>query len=183
MLLVCLFLFLCLTGVALAYDHTAPGRPSDPEIENAVVNALTKKDPDQAGSIKVYSFQGRVFMVGEPDTAFGLYAEKAAHYTDATHYVTAHWFPPKTSDPNNDPGLKSNVVSKLHPVMRSPNHIVVEVWGGNVVLFGIVQTPEDIAQASALLTATPAMKSLRNYLMTSAQALKAIGNPSELPHK
>jgi hyperosmotically inducible protein len=179
----CLVLFLCLSGAALAYDHTAPGRPSDAETQSAVMDALLKENAEQAAFIKVYSFQGHVFMTGEPETSFGLYAERTAHYARASHFVTAHWFPPKTSDPNLDPGVRANVISRLSPVMRDPNNIVVEVWGGNVVLFGVVQNPEDSAQALALLKAVPGMKSLRSYLMTSEQAMKAIGNPSELYQK
>lgn len=184
--LACLFLFLCMAGTALAvadYDHVSPGRGSDTEIESSIKNCLADKDPQKARLVDVYSFKGHVFMVGEPDAAFGLWAERTAHYQKDTHFVTGHWFPAKTSDPNADPALKASVTSKLSPIMRSPNRVEVEVWGHNVVLLGIVQTPEEIVQAEKLARSVPGIKTFRSYIMTSEQSLKAIGNPSMLYQK
>ena len=183
--LTCLF-FLCIAGTAFAladYDHVSPGRGTDQDIESAVKNCLADKDPQQAKLVNVYSFKGHVFMVGDPALPFGVWAERAAHYVEDTHFVTAHWFPPKTSDPNADPALKSAVVSRLNPVMRSPNRIEVEVWGGNVVVLGTVQTPEEVAQVDKLVKGIPGMKAYRSYVMTMEEALKAIGNPSTLYQK
>ena len=185
--LICLFLFLCMAGAALAaasYDHTVPGRGSDPEIERSIKACLADKDPQKARLINVYSFMGHVFMVGEqPDPAFGLWAERVAHYEKDTHFFTAHWFPGQTADPNADPALKAAVISRLGPIMQSPNRVEVEVWGQNVVLLGTVRTPEEVAQAEQLGKAVPGVKTFRSHIMTSAQARKAIANPSELYHK
>lgn len=175
-----------MAGTALAamkYNHTAPGRPSDPEIEDAVRAALVEKDRTKAPLINVYSFLGHVYMVGEPDPAYGLFAEKTAHYVEATHFVTGHWFPAHTADPQIDPALKAAVVSSLKPIMHTPNRVAVEVWGSNVVVLGIVQTPEEVAQGGKLAQGVHGVKTMRNYLMTNEQALQAIGNPSDLYHK
>ena len=182
----CLLLLVSLAGTAMAaasYNHTQPGRAPDPEIESAVKASLTEKDPNKALLINVYSFLGHVFMVGEPGPAFGPRAEQAAHHVEATHFVTAHWFPENTADPKIDPALKSAVEASLRPLMHSPNRVVVEVWGSNVVVLGIVQTPEEVAQGAKLAQTVHGVKTFRSYLMTSEQALKAIGNPSDLYQK
>ena len=166
-----------------SYNHTQPGRAPDQEIESAVKAALAEKNPEKARLVNVYSFLGHVFMVGDPGPTFGLAAERAAHYVDATHFVTGHWFPENTANPNTDPALKAAVEASLRPFTHSPNRIAVDVWGGNVVVLGIVQTPEEVAQAGKVAQAVPGVKMFRSYLMTNEQALKAIGNPSDLYHK
>jgi hypothetical protein len=185
--LIFLFLFLCMAGTALAaasYDHTEPNRGTDADIERSIKVCLEDKDPMKARLIAVYSFRGHVFMVGEqPFPGFGLWAERVAHYEKDTHFVTAHWFPAKTADPDADPALKSAVISQLSPLMRAPNRVEVEVLGQNVVLLGIVRTPDEIVQAERLARAVRGVKPLRSHIMTSEQALKAIGNPSELYQK
>lgn len=184
--LISLFVVLCMAGAALAaasYDHTVPGRGVDTDIESAVKSRLAEKDPQQAKTIAVYSFKGHVFMVGDPVEPFGLWAERVAHYEKDTHFVTAHWFPPKTADPGADPAMKAAVISRLGPVMRPPNRVEVDVLGGNVVILGVVQTPEEIAQAEKLARSVPGVKTFRSYIMTAEQALKAIGNPSDLYQK
>ena len=185
--LISLFLFLCMAGTTLAaasYDHTVPDRGTDTDIERSIKACLEDKDPLQARLITVYSFKGHVFMVGEqPFPGFGLWAERVAHYEKDTHFVTAHWFPANTVDPSADPALKSAVISQLSPLMRSPNRVEVEVLGQNVVLLGIVRTPDEVAQAARLVKSVRGVKTLRNHIMTSEQSLKAIGNPSDLYQK
>ena len=195
-LIACIFLFFNLTGMALeaaiyappspfipSYNHVQPARPYDNEIEEIVRAAMTDKDSSLSSRVSVHSFYGHVYLVGDPGPTFALFAEKTAHYVDASHYVTGHWFPEDTADKDNDQRLKNAVAYNLRSInMRPENQVAVEVCGGNVIVMGVVTTPEAVAEGEKLAR-IPGVKTVRSYLMTSEQALKPIGNASDLYHK
>ena len=166
-----------------SYNHVQPARPYDGEIEELIRTAMTDKDPELSARVSVHSFYGHVYFVGDPGPTFALFAENTAHYVKATHYVSGHWFPEGTADKDSDQRLKNAVAYTLRDINSRPeNHVVVEVCGGNVIVMGVVTTPQAVAEGEKLAR-LPGVKSVRSYLMTSDQALKPIGNASDLYHK
>jgi osmotically-inducible protein OsmY len=79
--------------------------------------------------------------------------------------VTTHWFPSGTADTSKDSALASILTGKMDFTANNPSaQISVDVWGGNVVLTGVLPGQAEIDRAIALVRDTPGVLSVTSYL-------------------
>lgn len=120
------------------------GRYNDAEIKTDIVSTLLKKDPAKANDISVHSFDGHVFLVGEGDNEFREQACNVAKKTANVVHVTTHWFPSGTADPLRDAPIEAEIeATVLHSEKMNGRRAAVDAWGGQVVLTGIVSSPQE----------------------------------------
>lgn len=138
---------------------------SDAEIVTSVKSSLLGDDMSKGLSVHVYSFNAHVYLVGEADQAYRKHTVQLAQKTDGVRQVTAHWFPIGTSDSGNDLATETKVAKALLFArnVRS-TQVSVEVWGGNVVLLGVMGSKADIDRAIAATKSVDSVKSVTSYL-------------------
>ncbi len=137
----------------------------DVGIKSSIVASLAKENPLKATGITVRSFGGHVFLIGEADKSFRHFAILTAEETSGVRHVTAHWFEAGTASTVNDTALAVSIDSKLlfTRSVRS-TQIFADVFGGNVVLTGILNSQEDIQRAIATVRSVSGVISVTNYL-------------------
>ena len=139
----------------------------DAGIKTAVTSALLSENPTKANDVEVRCFRGHVFLVGEADSEFRRFALAAASETKGVETVTPHWFPAGTADTAADTALEAAIAEKLRSLTASPlSQINIDVWGGHVVLTGILPDGPKVSQALAAAQSTAGVKDVANYLAT-----------------
>lgn len=176
-----IFLLACLTGCPaipfVANDERSLGTQyADTEIESKIKYALLQNDPARAENTNVYSFRGHVFLVGEGGSAWSAFAESAARQQAGVRKVTTRWFPPGTSDRFKDGQIESAIDTNLLFASNvGSTRVNVDVWGGHVVLLGIMENQGEIERAIRETRGNPGVKSVESYLMTNDESLRDAG--------
>ncbi len=156
----------CSTATAPIMDNRSlETLADDAAIKTELAALLVKESPTKAYSVNVHSFRGHVFLIGEADKNFRAFAEKAANNTKSVRKVTTHWFASGISRAVNDTKLEAAIDSKLlfSRNVRS-TQVIVDVWGGNVVLTGIMGSQADINRALEAVRSVSGVKSVTSYL-------------------
>ncbi len=172
--LVLTLLALCLGGCpAVPFivndERDLSTQTADTSIESKIKAGLVQENPSQALSVNVYSFSGHVFLVGDPDKPFRTFAEKTATSVAGVKRVTTHWFPVGTSDRVTDSRIETGIdTNLLFAKGVASTQINVDVWGGNVVLLGLVGKEADIERAQRAVRGVAGVKSVTSYLMVYA---------------
>ena len=174
-LLLCAGLLLALTALGPGGCATVSGRPAPPVIEEAryddagiktaITSQLLKDNATKANDINVHCFNGHVFLIGEADQAFRELALREAEKTEGAVHVTTHWFQTGTASTLKDAAIEAEIDSSLlFTEDISTRRVAVDVWGGNVVLTGIVGKQTEIDKAVAKIKQLPGVKSVTSYL-------------------
>ena len=140
---------------------------SDAEIVTSVKTTLLGDDMSKGLDVHVYSFRGHVYLVGEADQAYREHTVRVAEKAQGVRKVTAHWFPTGTSDSGSDLVIETKVAKELLFAKDvSSTQVSVEVWGGHVVLLGVMENQHNISRAIAASQGVPDVKSVTSYLTT-----------------
>lgn len=169
------FIVLSLSLAALGGCATISGRPAPPHIEESryddagiktnITSQLLKANATKANDINVHCFNGHVFLIGEADQTFREKALREAEKTKGVVHVTTHWFPTGTASTLKDAAVETAIdTSLLFTEDISTRRVAVDVWGGNVVLTGMVEKQAEIDKAVARLKGIPGVKSVTSYL-------------------
>ncbi len=149
-------------------DRTLATQYDDAGIKTKIAAAMLKQDATKANSVNVHCFRGHVFLVGEADQDFRRFSLETAQNTEGTVHVTTHWFPDGTSSTLSDTGIETEIDGKLlFTKDLSSTQVTVDVWGGHVVLTGIVDTQQNIDRAIAAAKGASGVKSVTSYLVTN----------------
>lgn len=142
---------------------------SDKQIESKIKSELMQESPSGALNINVYSFLGRVYLVGDVDAKYREFAEKTARSVEGVKEVTTHWFPVGTSSRVTDTRIETAIDTNLLFASGVPStQVHVDVWGGNVVLLGLMASQEDINRAMREVRGVAGVKSVTSYLSVYA---------------
>ena len=140
----------------------------DAGIKTSIAADLLEENATQANGVNVHCFEGQVFLIGEAEKSFRAFAVKTASKTDGVIHVTPHWFPPGTGDTIHDAGLEADVDAALLFTKDLPSaQVVVDVWGGHVVLTGIMKNQADIEKTISVAKGVKGVKSVTSYLFPS----------------
>ena len=181
-----LFVLVCLNGCPAVYvakdERTISAQYSDAQIEATIKGNLVQQDASQATKVNVYSFRGHVFLVGEVDKAYRAFAQKNAAATPGVHHVTTHWFAPGASHLGDDTQIEAAIDSNLLFADKvGSTRVNVDVWGGHVVLLGILSSQDEIKRAVQEARKVKGVKSVTSYLMTNKQSLDELNTPPTPP--
>lgn len=169
-LLLGIFALFVLSGCVTFKGGTPDDRPivsqyDDAGIKTAIATSLLKKSPSKANKVNVNCYKGHVFLVGEADNDFRLYALETAREIKGVVHVTTHWFPDGTGNSLNDAKLGNAIAQRLAFAQSAQNSQVdVDVWDGHVVLTGLVSKQSLIDRAIAETKKVVGVKSVTSYL-------------------
>lgn len=143
-------------------------RYDDAGIKTSITSALLKKDAAKANDVSVQCFNGHVFLIGEADKDFRRIAQDEAEKPDGVVHVTTHWFPAGTASAAEDSSIETEIANSiLFSEDVSTRRVGVDVWGGHVVLTGIVPSQAEISNAVAKIKKIKNVKSVTSYLTPS----------------
>lgn len=175
------FLFVCIAVLSAALlpgcarVSLQPGDVSDGEsryddagIKTTITSALLKKDAAKANDVNVHCFNGHVFLIGEADKDFRAVALEEARKANGVVHVTTHWFPTGTASAVEDAAIESEI--NLLPLFTeniTTRRVAVDVWGGHVVLTGIVAKQQAINDTVARIKKIKQVRSVTSYLSSN----------------
>ena len=140
-------------------------RYDDAAIRTEIISSLLRKNPAKANTVSVRSFNGHVFLIGEADRDFRNEATHIARNAQDVTQVTTHWFPSGTTLGGTDATTESNIESKiLRPDPVRARSVAADVWGGHVVLTGLVNNQSQIDTAMAKIRQMKQVKSVTSYV-------------------
>ncbi len=140
-------------------------RYDDAGMTTEIASALMKKDVTRANDFNIHCFNGHVFLVGEADKDFRKEARRAAQEAEGVMHVTTHWFPTGTAESDVDSAIKAKIESRapLAEALKA-RRMAVDVWGGHVVLTGVVGKQADIDKAASEIKGIEQVRSVTSYL-------------------
>jgi osmotically-inducible protein OsmY len=146
----------------LVSSDAQTARYDDVGIKTGIASALLKKDSSKANDINVHCFNGHVFLVGEADAAFRAAALAAARQAKGVVHVTTHWFPTGTASTLHDAAIEG----EIHAVLlgNAQARVNLDVWGGHVVLTGLVDNQDDTNRILAGIKKIYRVKSVTSYI-------------------
>lgn len=161
---------LALSGCAVysvPKDERSVGTMVDDSVIVSDIKAdLISLDGSDGLATKVYSFGGRVYLVGEPAVGFRDKAVSAARKVKGVRSVTTHWFAPGTGKTMDDTVVATRVRTNLIAEKAlSSTQIELEVYGGHVVLMGMVRASADVDRAVRVARATQGVRGVSSYLI------------------
>lgn len=137
----------------------------DAGIKTSIASALLKSDAGKANDVEVHCFRGHVFLVGEADPEFRRLALTTARQADGVVHVTSHWFPTGTASTDTDSIIETEIMRTVGATGASgSNQLSVDVWGGHVVLVGLMKDQRQIESVVNAARTVPGVKSVTNYL-------------------
>lgn len=166
----------CLASFILGGCVTVTGRPDgssieesrydDAGIKTSITSQLLKQNAAKANDVNVHCFNGHVFLVGEADPDFRAAALAVAEEAEGVAHVTTHWFDAGTASTALDASIEREIAAgKVFEDDINTRRIAVDVWGGNVVLVGIVDKQKHIDRAVAKIKEIGEVKSVTSYLV------------------
>ncbi|MDR1490398.1 MAG: BON domain-containing protein [Desulfovibrio sp.] len=144
-------------------------RYDDAGIKTEVAGALLALDPSKANDINVHCFFGNVFLIGEADREFRREAVDAAEKISGVTRVTTHWFPSGSAATHEDAAIEAKLSEVLPASAKDAGgRVDADVWGGHVVLTGMVRRQSDIDLAVQAAKRVEKVRSVTSYLITDA---------------
>lgn len=166
-----LFLALLGSGCATFTDTPSVAEPGaenrydDAGIKTDIASALLKTDAAKANDVNVHCYNGHVFLIGEADKEFRASALDIARKAQGVVHVTTHWFPIGTASTLLDAGIETDIDAKLFLSDDiNARRVAIDVWGGHVVLTGLVAKQSEIDGAVASIRNVGQVKSVTSYL-------------------
>lgn len=155
---------------------TIMGRPDTPTIDSSryddagiktgITSHLLKKSASKANDVNVHCYNGHVFLVGEADPEFRAAALAIAEEAEGVVHVTTHWFASGTAATALDAGIEKEIAAgNVFGDGIDTRRVAVDVWGGNVVLTGIVRKQRHIDRAVEKIKAIDKVRSVTSYLV------------------
>jgi osmotically-inducible protein OsmY len=140
-------------------------RYDDATIKTEIASALLRKDAARANTVSVRCFTGHVFLIGEADKEFRNEALDIARRAEGVVHVTTHWFPTGTASGGTDALIESEIESKvLRTEAVHARRVAVDVWGGHVVLTGLIGNQSQIDTAVTKIKQIKQVKSVTSYV-------------------
>ncbi|MDR0826943.1 MAG: BON domain-containing protein [Desulfovibrio sp.] len=171
-LLCCITLsFLLLSACAFVAGQPTPvprveSRYDDAGIKTEVSGALLALDPSQASTVNVHCFYGHVFLVGEGNREFCRQAVAAAEKVPGANKVSTHWFPSGSAFTHEDAAIEAEISERLPSTGKDAGRrIDADVWGGHVVLTGMVHKESDIQAAVTAVKRIKNVRSVTSYIV------------------
>ncbi len=116
-------------------------------------------------SVKVYSYDGKVFLVGNVPNEFQTEAEHLARSTQGAQSVTPHWFTGPSST-LADKDLEVKVAANLITTPGvSSTQVELEVHNGEVIVLGMVNNPFAAERVLEAVRKTEGVKKITSYLL------------------
>ena len=171
--LVIAFLAFALSACAIPYvtsdERDANTHTTDIKIQNAIKSELLMESPGKALNVNVYSFAGHVYLLGDVDVRYRGLAEKIARSTAGVKRVSSHWFAVGSADRLTDTRIENSINTNLLFARGvSSTQVNVDVWGGHVVLLGLMANQSDIDRAVREAEGIEGVKSVTNNLTVYA---------------
>ena len=142
---------------------------NDSIIEGNVKAALVEASASKIMDINVYSFYGDVFLIGEADPDFAKRAAEVASGVKDVNNVTSYLYPLGTTT-SKDLLTEADINQKLLFTNGIPSSKVqVDVWGGQAVLLGILNSQEQIDQVIELVKGVSGVRTIKSYLILTRQ--------------
>ncbi|OPZ77163.1 MAG: outer membrane lipoprotein [Alphaproteobacteria bacterium ADurb.Bin438] len=115
----------------------------------AVKSELVKKRISNLTKVKVYCYDGVVYLIGEASSEAVIEAETTASMVEGVKEIKTQWFPiGTTTNSIEDFAIGANVRGRLLFAQKvASNKLSYEVYGGNVVLLGVLSKQEEIDRA------------------------------------
>jgi len=141
-------------------------RYDDAGIKTSITSRLMEQSPAKANDVNVHCFNGHVFLVGEADADFRALALATAEGAEGVAHVTTHWFATGTASTALDAGIEREIAAgKVFEEGISTRRVAVDVWGGHVVLTGIVRQQKYIDRAVSRIKEIDKVESVTSYLV------------------
>ena len=146
-------------------ERTVGSQGNDLNTKMAVKTALTQKQFRNISRVNVYCFNSVVYLIGEVAKNERASIEKTAHSVSGVKDVKTKWFDPGTGSSIEDTAIETAVSGKLVFARHvSSTNISIEVYGGNVVLVGILSSQDEIDRAVKAVKETDGVKSVTDFL-------------------
>jgi|GEM_PF-3133488 len=140
-------------------------RYDDATIKTEIASALLRKDAARANTVSIRCFNGHVFLIGEADKEFRNEALDIARRAEGVVHVTTHWFPTGTASGGTDALIESEIESEiLWTEAVHGRRVAVDVWGGHVVLTGLIGNQSQIDTAVTKIKQVKQVKSVTSYV-------------------
>lgn len=147
-------------------ERTVGTMVDDSTIRTSIKTDLMQRDASDGYAVKVYSYAGRVFLVGEVPSSFRDPAVTIARKVKGVRSVTTHWFDPGTGNTADDLAISTKVRTNLIAEKAlSSTQIDHEVYGGHVVLLGMVRAQADVDRAVMVARSVGGVRSVTSYLI------------------
>lgn len=138
---------------------------SDAAIITSIKSSLLTEDVGSVTGVRVYCFNGVVYLIGQVEQPLRDAAYRTAKETEGVREVVTHWYKPGTANTMNDTVIATNIDGELLFAKDvSSTQVSVEVYGGNVVLLGLMASQSDIDRAVRVAKSVPHVKSVTSYL-------------------
>ncbi len=168
----------CTTAYSAARDERSLSAiVDDKNIELKIKYALAEDKNVKARDISVYSYFGRVYLIGEVEQRKQRSrAIEIARGIEGVRRVRAHLIPKEELTAAgfiDDATITGKVKRRLieDEGMKS-TQVRVKTIRGQVFLVGLVATPEEIRKAVAHAKAVNGVRKVHSYLMTTSAALE-----------
>lgn len=138
---------------------------ADSNICSYIRGEVAKKEAWKSLSLGIYSYYGRVFLVGSiSDPKLQQQIQNIATKTPGVHAVTTHWFPPGKGQNNMlvATKLRSNLIGASGVIS---SRVDTEIDAGRVVLLGVVGSEEEKERIVRVARKTSGVTSVTSYLM------------------
>ena len=172
-------LLLCLTVALLAFglggcpavpfivkdQRDLSAQSADKGIESKIKTQLVQENASKSLDVNVYSFLGHVYLIGDVDAGYRAFAEKTARSVPGVKQVTTHWFPVGSANRATDSQIEAAIdTNLLFAKDVASTQVNVDVWGGHVVLLGLMASQADIDRAMSEVRGVSGVKSVTSYL-------------------
>lgn len=138
---------------------------SDSSIEASVKKELVSARASKIMDINVFSFYGDVYLIGEAEKDFIQEAVSLARGVSGVNSVTAYIFPPGSTSAS-DIVTETKINQSLLFAKGVPSsNVQVDVWSGQAILLGILNSQEEIDRVLEVVKGVSGVKSIKNYLM------------------
>ena len=143
---------------------------NDLNTKMSVKTALTQKQFKNISRVNVYCFNSIVYLVGEVDKKDRKGIVETALTVPTVKEVKTKWFDPGTGSTIEDTAIETAISGNLVFTKHvSSTNISLEVYGGNVVIVGILSSQDEINRAIKAVKATDGVKSVTNFLTVYGQ--------------
>jgi hyperosmotically inducible protein len=145
---------------------------ADKAVSTEIKAKLMDKDKKKGLAVKVYCFTGRVFLVGAlDDEAFTAFAADLAQKTKNVKQVETFWVKPAKEDTLSEDLKRAAKIraALIGDKSISATQIETEVFGGTVVLLGMVGEAKAAVRAEQIAKAAPGVRTVKSFLIVTGR--------------
>lgn len=154
------------TYEAAAEKRDINGMANDNAIWTRIRATILHQAPVAGVAVSIYCFNGTVYLTGNVDGEMRRIAEHAARTTDGVRQVVTHWFPPESGDIVVDYSIAAALrLRMIADLALSSTQIETYTCGGDVLLLGVVGSPDAARRAEYAARAVAGVRSVKSYLI------------------